>query len=160
MKKFFKGFIKMLLRHKILSVICFLAFVIVVILFYIFCSVFVGGTDVYGNRLKGIEKVEFSSKELEKVGDSIEKSDEVDSASARVQGKIVYINIIYKKEVSQDKAKEIASKSLENFKEDELAFYDFEYILTQVDSDDEEDAGFKITGTKGPKTEGISFIKS
>ena len=149
----------MLLRHKILTVICFLAFVIVVVLFYIFCSVFVGGSDKYGNRLNGIEKVEFSDKDLDKIEDSISKSDEVEKVSVRLQGKIVYINIVYKSDVSVDKAKEIANGSLENFDEDELKFYDIGYILTQVSMDD-ENAGFKINGTKGPKTEGISYIKS
>lgn len=146
-------------RHKILSVICFLAFAIVVILFYIFCSVFVGGSNVYGNRLDGIEKVELSSGDLKKVKESITASEFVDDAKVRVQGKIVYIDIIYKKEISVDSAKEIASKSLEEFSKEELEFYDFEYILTTTDSDN-DDSGFKITGTKGPKTDGISFIKS
>lgn len=148
----------MLSRHKILTVICFLAFVIVVILFYIFCSVFVGGTNTYGNRLAGIEKVELSEKALDKVEDSIKENAEVDSVNVRVQGKIVYINIVYNNDVALDKAKEIANKSLENFDEEELEFYDFEYIMTQVGSEDND--GFKITGTKGPKTDGISFIKS
>lgn len=158
MKKFFKGFFKMLLRHKILTVICFLAFTIVLVMFYIFCSVFIGGTDKYGNRLNGIEKVEFSSKELTSIADSIKENDEVDNSNVRVQGKIVYINIVYKKDVSVNKAKEIANDSLKKFDEDELKFYDIEYIMTQVNDGDK--AGFKITGTKGPKTEGISYIKS
>ena len=48
---------------------------------------------------------------------------------------------------------------MDEFDEDEKKFYDFEYVLTQ-NTGDKENAGFKITGTKGPKTEGISFIKS
>lgn len=158
MKKFFKGFLKMLLRHKILTVICFLSFTVVLVMFYIFCSVFVGGADKYGNRLNGIEKVEFSSKELTSIADSIEKNDEVEKSTVRVQGKIVYVNIVYKKDVIVDRAKEIANDSLKKFDEDELKFYDIEYIMTQVNDGDKD--GFKITGTKGPKTEGISYIKS
>lgn len=147
-------------RHKILSIICLLAFIIVVILFYVFCSIFVGGNDKYGNRLDGIKEVQFTKSELSDISKEIEKNGEVDSAKVRVQGKIVYLDIVFTKETSKDKAKEIANKTLDSFEKDELKFYDFEYILTQVGSDDKDDAGFKITGTKGPKTDSISFIKS
>lgn len=145
-------------RHKALSIICLLAFIIIVVLLYIFCSVFVGGNDKYGDRLNGIKEVEISKSELSSVKDTIEKNDSVSSAKVRVQGKIVYIDIIFKSEASKDTAKEVANKSLEEFSKKEKNFYDFEFILTQGTK--KSDTGFKITGTKGPKTKGISFIKS
>ena len=155
MKSFFGGLKNMLLRHKLLSLICILAFIVIMIMLYVFFSIFVSGSDVYGRRLSGIEEVKLSKSKLNKESDNIEKLTEVKSCKVRVQGKIVYFDIIFNKGVSKDKAKDIAKKTLDDFSKDEKEFYDFEYILTQ---DDEK--GFKITGTSGPKTKGISFIKN
>ena len=156
----FKKIKNLLSRHKILAVICLLALIVIIILFYMFCSIFVGGSDKYGNRLDGIEEVEISKSEMIDIADDIAKDDSVDSAKVRLQGKIIYIDIVYKKDVSKDKAKEIAVKSLDNFDKKEKEFYDFEYVLTQNVGDNKEDTGFKITGAKTPKTDSISFIKS
>ena len=155
MKNFLIGVKDMLLRHKLLSMICILAFVVIMIMLYVFFSIFVSGNNVYGRRLSGIEEVRLSNSKLSKESKKIEEMGEVKSCKVRVQGKIVYFDIIFNKDASKDKAKEIAKKTLDDFSKDEKEFYDFEYILTQ---DDEK--GFKITGTSGPKTNGISFIKN
>ncbi len=155
MKKFLVGLKDLLLRHKLLSLICILAFTVVMIMLYVFFSIFVSSSDVYGRRLSGIDKVKISKSELNEIGEKIEKNGEVEKAKVRIQGKIIYFDVSFKKDVSKDKAKEIAKKTLDEFSKDEKEFYDFEYILKQEDS-----AGFKITGTSGPKTGGISFIKS
>ena len=155
MKSFLNWLKNLIFRHKLLSIICFLAFVVILIMLYVFFSLFVGGNDVYGNRLAGIKEVELSNSKLKKVATSIEKNGEVKSADVHLKGKIVYLDITFTNDTSKDKAKEIAKKTLDEFDKDEKSFYDFEYILTQEDL-----AGFKITGTSGPKTEGISFIKS
>lgn len=155
MKRFLSGLKDLILRHKILSMICLLAFIIVLVLFYVFCSIFINGHDKYGNRLDGIKEVEFTKSELTDIAEEIEKKEEVSSSSVRVEGKIVYIDIVYHDGISKDKAKEVANSSLEIFSDKEKEFYDFEYILTQ-----EGENGFVLTGTKGPKTEGISYIKS
>ena len=122
---------------------------------YIFFSIFVGGTNKYGNRLEGIKAVEISKSDLSSVKKKLEEKDEVELAKVRLEGKIVYIDIKFKDSTKADDAKKIAREILEEFDEKEQKFYDFEFILYQ----DKED-GFKITGTKGPKTDGISFIKS
>ena len=145
----FLGKIKDLVsRHRILSMICLLALVIIIILMYIFSSIF---------RLRGIKDVEIAKSKLSSVSDKIKENGEVTKASVRVQGKIVYLDIEFNDDTSLDKAKEIANSSLDNFSDKEKKFYDFEYILYQKKDDN---TGFKITGTKGPKTDGISFIKS
>jgi hypothetical protein len=156
MKRLLSGIKELFLRHKILSIICVLAFVIIIMIIYIFCSIFVGGTNKYGNRLEGIKEVEISKSDISDVKKKIEDNSEVSSAKVRVTGKIVYFDIDFTSDTSKDKAKEIANKVIDNFDKNEQEFYDFEFILTQSDKED----GFKLTGTKGPKTKGISFIKS
>ena len=159
MKKVLKNIKDLIFRHKILSLICLVAFVIVIILLYMFCSIFVGGQDKYGHRLDGIKEVEISKKELTTLETNLEKKDEIEKASVRLQGKIIYFDITFKKDINQDKAKEIASSTLEEFSKKELEYYDYEYILNQ-NTDNDEDTGFKITGTKSPKIDKISWIKS
>lgn len=156
MKKLLDGLKDLISRHKILSIICILAFIIVIMMIYIFCSIFVGGSDKYGNRLEGIKEVEISKSKLSELKGKIEDNGEVDSAKVRIEGKIIYIDIKFTNETSKDKAKELANKVLDEFDKDEKNFYDFEFILTQNDTE----KGFKLTGTKGPKTKEISFIKS
>lgn len=156
MKKIF-GKIK---SHKLLFTICLLAFIIVVIFFYIFFSVFIGGTDKYGNRLDGIEKVKIETKQKEEAVQFLEDKDEVVDASVRVQGKIIYIHIVYKSDVSLDRAKTIANEVLDKFDKDEKAFYDIGYYLTQEKKEGEEANGFMVTGSKNAKLDSISWIKS
>ena len=154
----FLGKIKDLVsRHRILSMICLLALVIIIILMYIFSSIFTSNGNNYGDRLRGIKDVEIAKSKLSSVSDKIKENGEVIKASVRVQGKIIYLDIEFNADTSLDKAKEIANSSLDNFSDKEKKFYDFEYILYQKKDDN---TGFKITGTKGPKTDGISFIKS
>lgn len=157
MKRFFKGVGKLLWRHKLLSLICLCAFAIVLIMLYVFCSIFIGSSGKYGHRLDGIKEVQISKKELSSVTSSIKKSDNVNNASVRIEGKIVYVDIEYNKDTNKDKAKEIANEVLKEFSDDEKGFYDFEFILFQKTDDDK---GFKLTGTKSPKNDKISWIKS
>ena len=151
-----KRFWKMLWRHKILSIICFLSFAIVLILLYIFCSVFVGSSGKYGHRLDGIDKVTLTSKELSSVNDGISSSDVVLKSSVRLEGKIVYVDIIFKENATKEKAKEVSNSVLNEFSDKEKDFYDFEFVLSQK----EDNSGFKLIGTKSPKNEKISWIKS
>lgn len=142
-------------RHKILTLICLVAVVTICILGYAFLTIFVGGENKYGNRLDGISKVEITKDKKSEVTTKLKENDGVSDASIRVQGKIIYISIVFNNDVSLDNAKKIASGCLDNFSSEEKSFYDFGYFLTQ---DSEE--GFNITGTKHVGLDTISFIRS
>lgn len=159
--KFLRGIKDLILRHKLLTIICFLAMIIVVFLVVVFFDMFIGGNNKYGNRLKGIDDVVISSKLKKDVVSFLEEKEEyVDNASVRVQGKIIYINIVFTRKASLDKAKAIATETLAKFDEDEKEYYDFGYFLTQVEVEDKEDKGYVITGSKNAKLESISWIRS
>ena len=85
---------------------------------------------------------------------------EVDEASIRVQGKIIYIHIVYNRDVSLDKAKEIAAESLTKITDANKKYYDIGYYLTQKETENKEDKGFVVTGSKNNEKDGISWIKS
>ena len=160
MKKFLKGIKDLILRHKILTIICFLAVIGIIALGFIFLNMFVSGSGKYGNRLDGIEKVVIDSKEKREVVSFLEEKDTVKEASVRVQGKIVYINIVFTRDASLDKAKAVATETLALFEDEAKEFYDFGYFLTQVEVEDKEDKGYMVTGTKNAKLESITWIKS
>ncbi len=119
---------------------------------------FSNGGDVYGNRLDGIENYKVSDEIKTKVIEELEKNEKVNTASIRIQGKIIYVNIDYTKEVSLDNAKEIATKSLQNFTDDIKKFYDIQYLLTQ--KEDEESEVFPTMGSKNVTATTIVWINS
>lgn len=160
MKKIFKKFLALLSRHKLLTIICFLALIATIVMGYVFFNVFIGGNSKYGDRLDGIEEVTISSKDKKEIASTLEEKEEVTSASVRVQGKIIYINIVFTRATSLDKAKEIAKSTLTSFDEDELKFYDIGYYLTQEEVENKEDIGFVALGTKNAKLDNISWTKS
>ena len=160
MKKFLKNIKDLILRHKLLSTICVLAFLVLLIMMYVFFNLFIGGTNKYGDRLKGIENHVVSQKDQEEIVNFLKEKTEVNKATVRIQGKIIYINIEYNRELSLDSAKEIATASLEKIEDDTKKFYDIGYYLTQTKGETEEDKGFVVTGNKNHEKDSISWIKS
>ena len=149
-----KNIFQLIKRHKLLFLICLMAFVILVVMFYIFFSLFIGGNDPYGSRLKGISSVKISSSLKKDVVSSIKEHNEVEKAEVRVQGKIVYIHIYVKEGVAVATAKDIATKSLEKFSDEEKKFYDFGFLLKE-----NKDDGYIVTGSKNIKSDIIVWIK-
>ena len=147
-------------RHKLLSAICLLAFIVIIMMMYVFFNLFVGGSNKYGDRLKGIESHKVEKKEQEEVVSFLKEKNEVNDASIRIQGKIIYIHIEYTRETSLDTAKAIATESLAKISDDEKKFYDIGYYLTQTSDDNSEDKGFIVTGNKSNELDSISWIKS
>ena len=150
----------LILRHKLLSAICLLALIVIIMMMYVFFNLFVGGSNKYGDRLKGIESHKVEKKEQEEVVSFLKEKNEVNDASIRIQGKIIYIHIEYTKETSLDTAKAIATESLAKISNDEKKFYDIGYYLTQTSDENQEDKGFIVTGNKSNELDSISWIKS
>ena len=148
-------------RHKGLAIIGGLSLFLFIIIFAIFSRmIFSTGKGEYGDRLKNVVSV--SKDVMNKVKDEIKEKDEVKDINVRIQGKIIYITIKFKDDVSKDKAKEIAGGTLSYFDEDVIECYDFEYLLTQDEIKDEEgnDISFAVAGGKHPDSENISWTRN
>lgn len=122
--------------------ICFIA---IGILFY---EYFYAGTSStkYGDRLEGIEKYKLSDT-LEKDISSIysdEKS--VNTVKIDVEGRIIYINIDFKESLKVDKAESLAIKALDKIGNDNLSFYEVQFLLTY--SGEEENKNYPVFGSK------------
>ena len=148
-------------RHKGLAIVGTLALILLIIMFAIFARmIFSSGDSEYGDRLKNIVKVEKSV--LTENKEKIEEYEEVEEASIRVQGKIIYTTIIFTENTKKDRAKEIAKSTIEYYDEEIIKDYDFEYFLTQniEVAEDEEDQSYTIIGTKHPDIDYISWTKN
>lgn len=150
-----KKFLNFLKKHIFLTIVGLFVLIGMIVIFVVMFNFFITGNNKYGDRLSGIEKVEITTKDLKEINSKINELESVESATARLQGKIIYITIEYKDGVSIDTAKSVANSTLEFFDDDELDFYDIGYFLTS-----KGESGFNITGNKKAKKDSISFIKS
>ena len=155
---------KLIKRHMGLAIISALTLILLIILFIIFSRMtFSNKKGEYGDRLNNIVKISEST--IKEIKSKIIENEEVEKTTIRKQGKIIYTTITFSEKTTKDKAKEIASKSLEYFDEDVVACYDFEFILTQdpiIDENSEEktDKAYTIAGNKSPNNENISWTRN
>ena len=140
-KRFYK-------EHRVftilMSVVIVCLILIVTVLFQIFY--FGNGSDKYGDRLEGIEKVPISESKEADFENNIVATGKVKKCDLTVTGRIIYITMQFEETVELDEAKNVALKSLESFSEDELAFYDFNFTIKKNTSDKVE--GFLVSGAR------------
>ena len=157
MKDFFKKIKSWVNKNKGFAIIIALGFILFLILLIIFFQMLIGGSsDKYGNRLDGIDKVKISNETFEEVKKEVTDTELVEDVSTRVQGKIVYMTITLKSDTSKDKAKEIASATLDNYSEDELKFYDFSFFLKWKG----EEGDTVVTGNKHHSLDSITWTNN
>ena len=142
MKKNKSGDIKILLVLLFILIVCF---VIIGIMFY---KYFYSGisTTKYGDRLDGIENYKLSDTLESDIKSLYEKTSSINKVSIDVKGRIIYINIAFKESVKVDTAKSEAVKALDKIGEENLKYYDVQFVLTY--SGEEENSNFPIFGAK------------
>ena len=115
------------------------------------------GKSVYGNRLKGIKNIKFTTSDKNKVTNALKENEKVTDAKMNVHGKIVNIIFNVEKDTSVDDSKTIAASSLEKFSSDVKEFYDIEVIITKNDEEKDENGNksFPIMGYKNSSSEGL-----
>ncbi len=144
-------------NNKGFSIILLLATILVIFLIIIFISLLAGGSsNKYGNRLDGIDDVKINKDVYDGVKEEIMETELAEEVTTRLQGKIVYTTIVLKSDTSEDKAKELASNTLDNYNEDELKYYDFSYFLKW----NKEDETTVITGNKHHNFDTITWTNN
>lgn len=104
------------------------------------------GGSKYGDRLDGIELITISDDKKNSVVEDIKQRKNVKDAKVEVSGKIIYIRIAFNAGADLDTSKAIAVKTLEQFSDEEKAFYDVHFTL--VSEKNEVSDGFTIMGSK------------
>lgn len=125
-------------KHKLLSAflaICF-CFVLIII---IICKdyIFIDDNDLYGNRLKDIEKVAINNKDLQKMGEALKDNDKVLTVDIGIKGRIINCEITVDEEINLDEAKALPNKLLEQFSDDEKKYYDYQVFLLSKNKESE-----------------------
>lgn len=143
-KRFYK-------EHRVFTILMSIVIVCMVLIGTVLVQCFYGGkgNDKYGNRLEGIDKVEIADSRLSDFSNNIKAEGTVKNADIMITGKIIYVTLQMDEKVDLEAAKAIAVKSLENFSEEEKAFYDFNYTLKKNTIDGVE--GYLISGAKNKK---------
>ena len=120
-------------------VVCFIA---ICLLFY---KYFYAGTSEtkYGDRLDGIENYVLSSTLEDDVKKLYTNDKSVGEISVKTQGKIIYINIGFVESVKVADAQTLAVKALDAIGEENLSYYEVQYILTCTD-----DENYPVFGSK------------
>lgn len=99
----------------------------------VFKAFFPSGNE-YGDRLKGIEKVSFSDKEISTLESKIKDRNKIKKVSIDIKGRLINILITVEEDADLDDMKDYAKEKLELFDEEEQKYYDIQfYIINEKD---------------------------
>lgn len=135
-------------------------FIILGIIFIFLIVVLIGvkaffpSGNAYGDRLKGIDKVSFSDKEIQKLEKEISSRDKIKKVSIDIKGRLINIILTVEKDADLGDMKDHCKDKLELFDEDELKYYDIQFYIINV-SDKEEH--FPAIGYKHKTSESIEW---
>lgn len=130
----------------ILIGILIVSFVVIAFLFY---KYFYSGisTSKYGDtRLQGIENYKLSDNLSGDISSIYSSEKSVNNVDVTVEGRIIYITIDFKESIKVDTAKNLAIKALDKIGEENLTYYEIQFILTY--SGETENTNFPIFGSK------------
>ncbi len=115
---------------------------------YLFWRYFYAGssTSKYGDtRLQGIENYPLSENLESDIAAIYKDEKSFDKVTVHVEGKIIYINLVFKTSLKADAAESLAAKALGPIGTENLTFYEVQYLLTYSG---EGDNVFPILGSK------------
>lgn len=144
---------KIRLKIKLGYVLAFVAILLVIIV--AIKLVLPSGSSKYGNRLDGIKKITFGTKEKDKIVDKLKENDKVTEAKVDVEGKIINIIFNVTKDTSKDDAKKIAGDSLSVITDEVKGFYDIQYMVSKKDEEGTKKTVKKDDGTEEEITETV-----
>lgn len=139
---------KSLQNNKVLWVLLGLLLVCFLVLGFGFYKYFYAGAgnNKYGDRLDGIEKYPLSKTLDSDVKSVFSDNSEVTKTKVDVKGKVIYINIDFGKSIKVSEAQDIAVKALDKIGEENLKYYDVQFILAYSGTD--ENSNFPVFGSK------------
>jgi len=101
--------------------------------------------EKYGDRLKGIEKVEVTETNKSDLVTAVEKVSFVSSCKVHVSGKIINVIVEVKSGTKVKLAKTIKTTVLKNISDDKKDFYDIQLFIINQKSDTN---GYPVIGYK------------
>lgn len=146
-------------ENRVFSILMLIAVLCIVTIGVFLVLYFFNGqsTNKYGNRLEGMEKVKINNKKLDEYKDLISAENNVSSVDVNLHGKIIYASIIINKDAGVSDGVNAALKSLDFFKDEEKAYYDFSFIIDKAEKDESEN--YPVMGYKNAIAANIVWTK-
>ena len=144
------------LKENKYTVFVFFAFLILFILGWVLFGLFMPktGTPVYGDRLKGIEKVQLTDEASKKMVEALKKLDYVTDASVDEKGATINVIVTVKEKTEVKKAKEAGDTVLKCLTDDQKSFYDVQLF---VKNEKEKISGYPFIGYKNSTAKGFTY---
>ena len=147
---------KVIKNNKVTAVAFIICVIFVILVFAIKLTFFPNeGTAIYGDRLDGIEEVEITDDEQDKIVSSLEGKDEVKKVETDIKGRTLNVLITVNDDVELDPAKALTSSITDTLDKDQLGFYDIQVFISK----DNDDARFPIIGYKHQDKDEFSWTK-
>lgn len=144
-------------KNKLTSFVILIFILVVILGAYLYNTFFSSGrSEVYGNRLDGIDAVEIKNKQYKELKSKLEEKEKVTKVTTDLKGKIVNVIITVSDEVSINDAKKIAVEVLPFFDKEQLEFYDIQIF---VKKDNAELNDFPIIGYKQNGKKDLTWSK-
>lgn len=138
-------------KNKKKIAIIVIGVILLIFLLYMFKVLFIGKSrDAYGNRLDGIKEVKVKEDTKNDTKNQIKETSGVQDVEFILKGKLITY-LIQVEEINGDQVKDMAAKTLEKYSEDQLKFYDFQFIV-------EKDNGADKTAVIGYKNKGSEAV--
>lgn len=115
-------------KNKIMIIIFSLLVIMFVSIGLLLITFFPSGNE-YGNRLKGIDKVSFSKKEIDTLESKIGDRNKIMDVSIDIKGRLINIIIKVEDDTELDDIKDHVKEKLELFSEEEQKYYDIQFYI-------------------------------
>lgn len=149
---------KVLKNNKYTTVGIIIFILLVILGFAVYRFLFPNiGSPVYGNRLDGIEAVEFTKDQNEEIEAAIKEKEFVNSVSCYVKGKIYNVVVEVKEATSANDAKGLTAVVLEKIEERQRKYFDIQVFFS---NENEEAAGYPIIGYLNKGSEAFFYSES
>ena len=120
-------------------VVCF---IVICLLFYKYFYAGISETK-YGDRLDGIEEHVLKDNLVDEIKKLYTENKEVGEIKVNTKGKVIYINMDFVESVKVETAQSLAIKALDVIGEENLKYYEVQYIIKNKDNEN-----FPIFGSK------------
>lgn len=149
MKKIWEFIVKYRIYIMIFLILIIAGFSIYAIKEYLYPN---NDLSIYGNRLDGIDEVLITKEKKTEVINFIKENESLTDVTIDIQGKIINIIITATTEdFNEEEVKSYLPTILEKFSSEEIAFYDFQFFVKNVD------ANYNLIGYKNKNSEKITF---
>lgn len=137
------------------TIIAIIIFLVVLVFCVQVFNIFLSNDEkvLYGNRLDGKDKVALTSNNKSKITSALK--DESKKVEIDEQGRILNVIITANDDTSRDDAKNLASKVLDQLKDDQKKYYDIQVFIQK----DVEANEFPIIGYKHHTKDNFTWTK-